>query len=141
MTAGAFYLFRTAESVDQLGPGLLSFLKHTVSERGPQFVKRGDYTDKRTLSQNDMHCGLCRDMAEAMKAKTGLDYDCEYFRTKTKRKFGVKLSQVDPDTGKEEPYLMSTTNYSKKQFGVLIDGTLAWAFELGIPLADPRPKP
>jgi hypothetical protein len=33
MTAGAFYLFRTAESVDQLGPGLLSFLKYAIVEK------------------------------------------------------------------------------------------------------------
>lgn len=139
MTSGAYYLFRTAQSVDELGPGMLAFLRAAVVERGPQVVKHEDYTPGRSLSQNDMHCGLCRDIAEALKAKTGLDYDVEYMRAKTKRKFGVTLTQPDPETGKEEPYLLSTTKYTKAQFSKLIDGTLQYALvDLGLKLPDPR---
>src|SRR5574343_400500 len=92
---------------------------------GPVRIVMERLTHKRTHSQNDMHCGLCRDIAEALKERTGLDYDVEYMRAKTKRKFGVVVSQPDPETGKAEPYLMSTTKYSKEQFSKLIDGTLS----------------
>jgi len=54
MTAGAFYLFRTPDAVDQLGPGMLAFLRGTVAERGPQFVKHGDYREARSLDQNSL---------------------------------------------------------------------------------------
>ena len=52
MSVGAPYLFRTPESVDNLGPGMLAFLRRTVADRGPQFVKHGDYRDPRSLDQN-----------------------------------------------------------------------------------------
>lgn len=139
MSEGAFYLFRTPESVDKLGPGMLRWLRECVVNDGPQFVKGGTYKDGRSLSQNDMHCGLCRDIAKQMSERTGLEYDTEYFRAKTKRKFGVICEQPDPETGKPEPYLMSTTLYSKAQFSKLIEGTLAYALvDLGVQLVDPR---
>ena len=106
---------------------------------GPVRVQVRELANLRTVAQNDMHCGLCRDIAEALKKRTGLDYDVEYMRAKTKRKFGVVVSQPDPETGKAEPYLMSTTKYSKEQFSKLIDGTLAWAYtDLRITVSDPR---
>jgi hypothetical protein len=110
-----------------------------LSQWGQVIVTVAQYVQGRSLSQNDMHCGLCRDIATEMRIRTGLDYDAEYFRTKTKRLFGVKASQIDPATGKDEPYLVSTTKYSKAEFSKLIDGTLAWALtDLKIPLVDPR---
>lgn len=124
--------YKTARQLIDGGAALLL-------EGGPIRLVMERLTKKRTHSQNDMHCGLCRDIAEALKERTGLDYDVEYMRAKTKRKFGVVVSQPDPETGKAEPYLMSTTKYSKEQFSKLIDGTLAWAYtDLRISVSDPR---
>ena len=115
-------------------PLLLSHLRQQPLPFRLQIVPDG-----RTLAQNDMHAGLCRDIAKALKERTGLDYDVDYMRAKTKRKFGVTASQSDPATGKDEPYLLSTRKYTKEQMSKLIDGTLAWALsELRIALPDPR---
>lgn len=138
MTAGAFYLFRTAESVDQLGAGLLSFLKHTVADRGPQFVRHGDYRESRSLSQNDCFRGLCRDAAEAWNASHDDKTSADALARDLKVEYGVILTEWSPVSGKRSARLKSTADYTKAEMASLITATLAWAFEQGIPLPDPR---
>lgn len=135
-----FWLFKSEREVDEYGPKMLAAIKSVLRIKGnPQSASFSDFDPKRTLSQNDMHAGLCRSIAKALKERTGLDYDVEYMRTKTKRKFGVVAEQVDPDTGKPEPFLISTTKYSRAQFSKLIEGTLAWAaVDLGLSIDRPR---
>lgn len=140
MTAGAFYLFRTPESVDQLGPGMLAFLRHTVAERGPQFVKHGDYRDGRSLPQNDMFRGLCRDIAEAWNSDHDDKTSADAIARDLKVTYGVILTEWSPVTGKRTARIESTKRYSKQQMGDLITATLAWAASEGIPLPDPRER-
>ena len=93
MTAGAFYLFRTPDAVDQLGPGMLAFLRRTVAERGPQFVKHGDYRDGRSLPQNDMFRGLCRDIAEAWNSDHDDKTSADAIARDLKVTYGVILTE------------------------------------------------
>jgi hypothetical protein len=138
VSAGAFYLFRTPESVDKLGPGLLSFLRHTVSERGPQFVKHGDYRESRSLSQNDCFRGLCRDAAEAWNAAHDDKTSADALARDLKVEFGVILTEWSPVSGKRSARLKSTADYTKAEMASLITATLAWAADNGIPLPAPR---
>lgn len=138
MTAGAFYLFRTPESVDQLGPGMLAFLRGTVAERGPQFVKHGDYTDSKSLDQNDCWRGLCRDIAKAWNNFHDEKTSADAIARDLKVTYGVILTEYSPVTGKRNARLKSTSDYTKAEMSALITATLAWAVEQGIPLPDPR---
>lgn len=138
MTAGAFYLFRTPESVDQLGPGMLAFLRRTVAERGPQFVKHGDYRDGRSLPQNDMFRGLCRDIAEAWNSDHDDKTSADAIARDLKVTYGVILTEWSPVNGTRSARLKSTADYTKAEMASLITATLAWAADNGIPLPDPR---
>lgn len=138
MTVGAHYLFRTPESVDQLGPGMLSFIKHTVRERGPQFVKHGDYHAGRSLDQNDCFRGLCRDIAKFWNANREEQTSAEAVARDLKVTYGVIVTEYSPVTGKRNARLKSTADYSKAEMAALITATLAWAADEGIPLPAPR---
>lgn len=138
MTAGAFYLFRTPESVDNLGPGMLAFLRRTVAERGPQFVKHGDYRDGRSLPQNDMFRGLCRDIAEAWNSDHDDKTSADAIARDLKVTYGVILTEWSPVNGTRSARLKSTADYTKAEMASLITATLAWAADNGIPLPDPR---
>ncbi len=138
MTAGAFYLFRTPDAVDQLGPGMLAFLRGTVAERGPQFVKHGDYRDGRSLPQNDMFRGLCRDIAEAWNSDHDDKTSADAIARDLKVTYGVILTEWSPVNGTRSARLKSTADYTKAEMASLITATLAWAADNGIPLPDPR---
>jgi hypothetical protein len=137
MSHGAFYLFRTTESVDQLGPGMLAFLKRIVSESGPQYVKHATYKDPRSLSQNDMFHGLCNEIAEQWNARESEKTSPEAVKRDLKVNYGVIISEYSPVTGKRNARLKSTSHYTKQEMGDLITNTLAWAAGEGIPLRDP----
>ena len=138
MTVGAHYLFRTPESVDQLGPGMLSFIKHTVRERGPQFVKHGDYQPGKSLGQNDLWRGLCRDIAKFWNANREEQTSAEAVARDLKVAYGIIETEFSPVTGKRNARLKSTADYTKSEMAALITATLAWAADEGIPLPDPR---
>ena len=138
MSAGAFYLFRTPESVDQLGPGMLAFLRGTVAERGPQFVRHGDYVASRSLDQNAMWRGLCGEIADFWNANRTPATSGEAVARDLKVEFGVILTEYSPVTGKRNARLKSTADYTRAEMAALITATLAWAAEQGIPLPDPR---
>ena len=138
MTAGAFYLFRTPESVDQLGPGMLAFLRRTVAERGPQFVKHGDYKHPRSLDQNAMFHALCEDIANAWNASRSEKTSPEAVKRDLKVEYGLIVTEYSPVTGKRNARLVSTADYKSAEMAALITATLAWAADTGIPIADPR---
>jgi hypothetical protein len=138
VSAGAFYLFRTPESVDNLGPGMLAFLRGTVAERGPQFVKHGDYRDGRSLPQNDMFRGLCRDIAEAWNSDHDDKTSADAIARDLKVTYGVILTEWSPVNGTRSARLKSTADYTKPEMASLITATLSWAADNGIPLPDPR---
>lgn len=138
MTSGAHYLFRTPESVDNLGPGMLAFLRRTVADRGPQFVKHGDYRDPRSLDQNAMFWAMCGEIAEFWNANRAEKTSAEAVARDLKVEYGVILTEYSPVTGKRNARLKSTADYTKAEMAALITATLAWAADQGIPLSDPR---
>ncbi len=138
MTSGAFYLFRTPESVDQMGPGMLAFIRATVAERGPQFVKHGDYHAHRSLDQNAMWRGLCGEIAEFWNSNREEKTSAEAIARDLKVTYGIILTEYSPVTGKRNARLKSTADYTKAEMAALITATLAWAADEGIPLRDPR---
>jgi len=141
VTAGAFYLFRTPESVDQLGPGMLDFLRRTVAERGPQFCKHGDYKSPRSLDQNAMFHGLCTDIADAWNATRAENTTPEAVKRDLKVTYGLIVTEYSPVTDKRSARLVSTADYKASEMADLITATLAWAADNGIPLPDPRHAP
>lgn len=130
----------TLSTADVVIRNIVSFIRDMCAG-GRVLVTIERMRDLRTLDQNKLHCALCRDIAKAVCAKSGETFDeqvTEYMRAKTKRKFGVTGTQPDPETGKPEPFLISTTKYSKAQFSKLIEGTLAWALvDLGLDINRP----
>jgi hypothetical protein len=138
MSQGGFYLFKTPESVDQLGPGMLAFLKRIVQESGPQYVKHATYKDPRSLSQNDMFHGLCNEIASHWNAHMPEKTSAEAVKRDLKIQYGVVISEYSPVSGKRGARLKSTGEYTKQEMGDLITNTLAWAAGEGIPLRDPR---
>lgn len=138
MSVGAHYLFRTPEAVDNLGPGMLAFLRRTVADRGPQFVKHGDYHAGRSLDQNDCFRGLCRDIAKFWNANREEQTSAEAVARDLKVAYGIIETEFSPVTGKRNARLKSTADYTKSEMAALITATLAWAADEGIPLPDPR---
>jgi hypothetical protein len=138
MSAGAFYLFRTPESVDNLGLGMLAFLRRTVAERGPQFVKHGDYKSPRSLDQNALFHAICEDIATAWNASRDEKTTAEAVKRDLKIEFGLIVTEYSPVSGKRGARLVSTADYKSADMAALITSTLAWAASEGIPLPDPR---
>jgi hypothetical protein len=138
MSVGAHYLFRTPESVDNLGPGMLAFLRRTVADRGPQFVKHGDYRDPRSLDQNAMFWAMCGEIAEFWNANRDEKTSPEAIARDLKITFGIVVTEYSPVSGKRGARIESTTKYTKRQMADLITATLAWAADEGIPIRDPR---
>ena len=138
MSAGASYLFRTAESVDQLGPGMLAFLRQSVAERGPQFVKSGDYTSPRSLDQNALFHAMCDEIAKAWNASREQKTTAEAIKRDLKVTFGLIVTEYSPVSDKRAARIESTSRYTTAQMADLITATLAWAADNGIPISDPR---
>ena len=64
-------------------------------------------TKKRTHSQNDMHCGLCRDIAEALKERTGLDQNTVFMHD--------LVSYVHVAVGIKKPMLFDVATVLQEQ--------------------------
>jgi hypothetical protein len=138
MSEGAFYLFRTTQSVDELGPGMLAWIKRCIAENGPQFCKAANYRDPKTANQNDMWRGLCREISDFWNASQSEKTSPEAVARDLKIQYGVVISEYSPVSGKRGARLKSTGEYTKQEMGDLITNTLAWAAGEGIPLRDPR---
>lgn len=138
MTAGAHYLFRTPEAVDNLGPGMLAFLRRTVAERGPQFVRHGDYKNPRSLPQNALFHDLCGEIADYWNANRDEKTSPEAIKRDLKVEFGIIATEYSPITGKRNARLVSTADYKSAEMAALITATLAWCADNGIPISDPR---
>lgn len=141
MSAGSFYLFRDVDAVDRLGPGMLAFLRRAVAERGPQFVKHGDYKSPRSLDQNALFHAICEDIANAWNASRAEKTSPEAVKRDAKVEFGLIVTEYSPITGKRAARLVSTADYKSADMASLITATLAWAVDNGIPIPDPRHDP
>ena len=136
--AGTFYLFRTPESVDSLGPGMLTFLRQSVVERGAQFVKSGDYTSPRSLDQNALFHAMCGEIADYWNASRAEKTTAEAVKRDLKIAYGLVVTEYSPISDKRGARIESTSRYTTKQMADLITATLAWAADNGIPISDPR---
>ena len=93
---------------------------------------------KRSLDQNAMFRGLCRDVADWWNANREEPTTAEAVARDLKVQYGVITTEYSPVTGKRSARLKSTAEYSKAEMAALITSTLAWAAGEGIPLPDPR---
>ncbi len=105
---------------------------------GPVRVQVKPGTNPRSLDQNDMFRGLCRDAAEWWNANRKPPTTAEVIARDMKVMHGVILTEWSPVTDKRVARIESTARYTKQQMGDLITATLAWAASEGIPLPDPR---
>lgn len=107
-------------------------------DRGPVLVTVAQAIGKRSLDQNSMFRGLCRDAAEYWNANNGDKTSAEAIARDLKVEYGVITTEYSPVTGKRSARIKSTAEYSTAEMAALITATLAWAAESGIPLPDPR---
>ncbi len=114
-------------------PLLLSHLKQQPLPFRLQIVPDG-----RSLDQNDCFRGMCRDIAEFWNAHHGEKTTAEAVARDLKVAYGKIVTEYTPVTGKRTARIESTTRYTKAEMSALIDATLAWAGDNGIPLPDPR---
>lgn len=105
---------------------------------GPVRVQVKPGVHPRSLEQNDMWHGLCRDAAEWWNANRKPPTTAEAIARDLKVTYGVICTEFSPVTGKRVARIESTAKYTKQQMGDLITATLAWAADNGIPLPDPR---
>lgn len=123
------------EALQPIGVALQMLLKS-----GPQRVTIEAIKPHRSLDQNDMFRGLCRDAAEWWNANRQPATSPEAIARDLKVTYGVILTEWSPVSDKRTARIESTANYSRQQMGDLITATLAWAAEEGIPLPDPRER-
>jgi hypothetical protein len=107
-------------------------------DRGPVLVTVAQALGKRSLDQNAMFRGLCRDVADWWNANREEPTTAEAVARDLKVQYGVITTEYSPVTGKRSARLKSTAEYSKAEMASLITATLAWAAGEGIPLPDPR---
>lgn len=124
-----------SESLRLIGVALQMLLKS-----GAQRVTIETIKPHRSLEQNDMFRGLCRDAAEWWNANRAPKTSPGAIARDLKVTYGVILTEWSPVTDKRTARIESTKRYSKQQMGDLITATLAWAASEGIPLPDPRER-
>lgn len=124
-----------SESLRPIGVALQMLLKS-----GAQRVTIETIKPHRSLEQNDMFRGLCRDAAEWWNANRAPKTSPGAIARDLKVTYGVILTEWSPVTDKRTARIESTKRYSKQQMGDLITATLAWAASEGIPLPDPRER-
>lgn len=137
MTEGAYYLIRNADEWQRFRSGLVRHCEALLSD-GAIFVKADRYTHPRSINQNDMFRGLCREIAEHWNLHNGEHTDAEAVARDFKVKFGVIETKYSPVTDQRVAVLKSTTAYTKAEMAALITAVLAWAAEHRIPISDPR---
>lgn len=107
-------------------------------DRGPVLVTVAQALGKRSLDQNAMFRGLCRDVADWWNANREEPTTAEAIARDLKVEYGVITTEYSPVTGKRSARIKSTAEYSTAEMAALITATLAWAADQGIPLPDPR---
>lgn len=107
-------------------------------DRGPVLVTVAQALGRRSLDQNAMFRGLCRDVADWWNEHREEPTTAEAVARDLKVQYGVITTEYSPVTGKRSARLKSTAEYSKAEMASLITATLAWAAGEGIPLPDPR---
>ena len=137
MSEGAFYLIRNNDEWNRYSTGLNTHCKTLVSD-GPIFIRVERYTHPKSLSQNDMFRGLCRDISEYWNLYKDEKTSPEAVARDMKVTYGIILTEYSPVTGKRGARLKSTASYTKQEMSDLISNVLAWAAENKIPLSDPR---
>ena len=66
-----------------------------------------------TKQQRDWMYPVFRVIAKNLTERSGEVYKVEWVKTYLKRKFGLKSTKADPETGEPVPYLVSTEDYSR----------------------------
>ena len=107
-------------------------------DRGPVLVTVAQALGRRSLDQNAMFRGLCRDVADWWNANREESTTAEAVARDLKVRYGVITTEYSPVTGRRQARLKSTAEYGKAEMASLITSTLAWAAGEGIPLPDPR---
>lgn len=106
--------------------------------RGPVLVTVAQHHPRRSLDQNAMFRGLCREIEEFWNRSRPEKTSAEALARDLKVEFGVITTEYSPVSGKRTARIKSTAEYSKAEMTALIQATLAWAAEQRIPLCDPR---
>ena len=137
MSQGISTLIRSPAETDSrlaaIAADVVSLIQH-----GPVLVTVAQALGRRSLDQNAMFRGLCRDIADWWNEHREESTTAEAVARDLKVQYGVITTEYSPVTGKRSARLKSTAEYSKAEMAALITATLAWAAGEGIPLPDPR---
>lgn len=137
MSQGISTLIRSPAETDSrlaaIAADVVSLIQH-----GPVLVTVAQALGRRSLDQNAMFRGLCRDVADWWNEHREESTTAEAVARDLKVQYGVITTEYSPVTGKRSARLKSTAEYSKAEMASLITATLAWAAGEGIPLPDPR---
>lgn len=110
----------------------------SLIQHGPVIVTVGSFHSKRTIEQNNMWRGLCREIAKQWNERENEKTSADAIARDLKVKYGIIVTEYSPVTDERSARLESTLRYTKAKMSDLIDNTLAWAFEHNIILEDPR---
>lgn len=137
MSQGISTLIRSPAETDSrlaaIAADVVSLIQH-----GPVLVTVAQAIGKRSLDQNSMFRGLCRDIADHWNAGNREKTSAEAIARDLKVEYGVITTEYSPVVGRRTARIKSTAEYSTAEMAALITATLAWAAGEGIPLPDPR---
>lgn len=134
---GISTLIRTPDEVNArlavISTDVFELIRH-----GPVLVTVAQSIGRRSLDQNSMFRGLCRDAAEYWNGNNDEKTSAEAIARDLKVEYGVITTEYSPVVGRRTARIKSTAEYSTAEMAALITATLAWAAGEGIPLPDPR---
>lgn len=134
---GITALLKQGTNPDQVIADQVASAKRLM-EHGDVFLTVALKSDRKSIDQNDMFRGLCRDISEYWNANNEEKTTAEAVARDLKVQYGVISTHYSPVSGKRSARIKSTAEYTKPEMSALISATLAWAADMGIPLPDPR---
>lgn len=136
MSAGIRTLVKSGQTDDRI-PVINQDIR-ALSQTGDVLVTVELFKHHRSLDQNAMWRGLCREIAEKWNQEHLEKTTPEAVARDLKVEFGVIQTEYSPVSGKRVARIVSTAEYTKSEMSALIDATMAWALETGLPIRDPR---
>lgn len=136
MSAGIRTLVKSGQTEDRI-PVINQDIR-ALSQTGDVLVTVELFKHHRSLDQNAMWWAMCREIATLWNESHQEKTTPEVIARDLKVEFGIVRTEYSPVSGKRVARIVSTAEYTKAEMSALIDATMAWALETGLPIRDPR---